>query len=600
MLAFDPQRVMSRSGLLFPTALAAAAVVASAAGCGRSSGTPPLPPATLAPAPSAATSMAVSTPNPPGRGVLQARLVGASSGLPVPGVRAELAGRGRHTMSQADGRVRFDAIAPGTVGMVLRPGDDHLPRTITATIGVGGLDLGLVLMTATGPPTLVVPEYGGIVGGCAEGATRVAFATDALAAAAPVRVTCVDQPGLLPAPPPLGRLPLGLVDLRPWNVALSRPAVLRVALPPQPRYGAGVALDLLRLDLEAMTWSAAGSLAVEAGGHTASGEIAALGSYLVASPPLGALGDAPGSAPAVGTFYTAPRPGASARSRFETATPVIYLHFEYGAMDNTTVTVRTTDVTGALMFRGSRPYSGAGADDVPMAVPGGWPPGQYSTTVQVGGDRALAAIDWLVAQVPAAAQGPTPGASPGTRAIAPRVVRCSPPGGWFPYRVVAGDTLYALALNVGLTVAALRDANCLTGDTIYVGQHLYLPRPLAPPRRWPPAPPPARPPHFPPPPAGPKPMPTTWYTPPASTPGLPAPSITAGPPGTGATPSPPPTPSSEPPGAKATPSVQPTLAPRPTPPPMPLDQALTGTGRAQRPPWPHAQTRLPSSYVVPT
>ncbi|MFQ5459487.1 MAG: LysM peptidoglycan-binding domain-containing protein, partial [Anaerolineae bacterium] len=482
----------------------------------------------------------------------------------------------------------------------LRPGDAHLPRTTTATIGAGGLDLGLVLMPATGPPTLVVPEYGGIVGGCTNGATRVAFATDVLAAAAPVRVTCIDRPDLLPAPPPVGQLPLGLVDLRPWDVALSRPAVLTVALPPQPRYGAGVALDLLRLDARAMTWSAAGSLIVEAGGRTASGEVADLGSYLVASPPLGALGDAPGGAAAVGAYYTAPRPGDPARSRFEPATPVVYLHFEYGAMDNTTVTVRTTDSTGALMFRGSRPYSGAGADDVPMAVPGGWPPGRYSTTVQVGGDSSLAEIDWSVAQAPAAAQGPTPGASPGTRAIAPRVVRCSPPGGWYPYRVVAGDTLYALALKFALTVAALRDANCLTGDTIYVGQHLYLPRPLPPPRQWPPAPPPAPPPPFPPPPGGPKPMPTTWYTPPASTPGPPTPRITAGPPGTGATSSPPPAPSSEPPGAEATPSLEPTLAPRPTPPPMPLGLAQAGTGRAEGPPWPHAQTRLPSSYVVPT
>ena len=43
------------------------------------------------------------------------------------------------------------------------------------------------------------------------------------------------------------------------------------------------------------------------------------------------------------------------------------------------------------------------------------------------------------------------------------------------YRVQAGDTLSGLALNTGTTVAELRRINCLTEDTIVVGQVLYLP-----------------------------------------------------------------------------------------------------------------------------
>ena len=48
--------------------------------------------------------------------------------------------------------------------------------------------------------------------------------------------------------------------------------------------------------------------------------------------------------------------------------------------------------------------------------------------------------------------------------------------GWMTYRVQAGDTLSGLALNTGTTVAELRRINCLTEDTIVVGQVLYLPR----------------------------------------------------------------------------------------------------------------------------
>ena len=52
---------------------------------------------------------------------------------------------------------------------------------------------------------------------------------------------------------------------------------------------------------------------------------------------------------------------------------------------------------------------------------------------------------------------------------------CGRPAGWVAYTVQRGDTLYRLALRYGTTVARLRLANCLTGDTIYTGRTLWVP-----------------------------------------------------------------------------------------------------------------------------
>lgn len=41
--------------------------------------------------------------------------------------------------------------------------------------------------------------------------------------------------------------------------------------------------------------------------------------------------------------------------------------------------------------------------------------------------------------------------------------------------VQAGDTLFSIAIRFGTTVEAIRQANNLTGDTIYVGQTLVIP-----------------------------------------------------------------------------------------------------------------------------
>lgn len=52
---------------------------------------------------------------------------------------------------------------------------------------------------------------------------------------------------------------------------------------------------------------------------------------------------------------------------------------------------------------------------------------------------------------------------------------CGPPANWVIYIVQAGDTLYSLAQRTGTTVEAIRQANCLTSNTIWIGQRLYLP-----------------------------------------------------------------------------------------------------------------------------
>ncbi len=52
---------------------------------------------------------------------------------------------------------------------------------------------------------------------------------------------------------------------------------------------------------------------------------------------------------------------------------------------------------------------------------------------------------------------------------------CGPPLDWVVYYVRRGDTLYSLARNTGTTVDAVKFANCLSSNTLYVGQALYLP-----------------------------------------------------------------------------------------------------------------------------
>lgn len=57
----------------------------------------------------------------------------------------------------------------------------------------------------------------------------------------------------------------------------------------------------------------------------------------------------------------------------------------------------------------------------------------------------------------------------------PTAVPCGPPPGWVRYIVQRGDTLWNLSYRLGISIEAIRQANCLYGYTIRVGQPLYLP-----------------------------------------------------------------------------------------------------------------------------
>jgi LysM repeat protein len=76
---------------------------------------------------------------------------------------------------------------------------------------------------------------------------------------------------------------------------------------------------------------------------------------------------------------------------------------------------------------------------------------------------------------------------PGTRIfvpgkVPPTPVRCGPLAGWtYIYVVQPGDTLFSISQRAGVSVAQLKQANCLASDTIRVGQKLYLPVPIGPP-----------------------------------------------------------------------------------------------------------------------
>ena len=54
-------------------------------------------------------------------------------------------------------------------------------------------------------------------------------------------------------------------------------------------------------------------------------------------------------------------------------------------------------------------------------------------------------------------------------------VRCGPPASWINYIVQPGDTLYHLGQVYGIPYTEIQKANCLSGTTITVGQHLFVP-----------------------------------------------------------------------------------------------------------------------------
>ncbi len=138
---------------------------------------------------------------------------------------------------------------------------------------------------------------------------------------------------------------------------------------------------------------------------------------------------------------------------------------------------------------------------------------------------------------------------------------CGPPSTWKLYYVKPGETLYSLAVRHGTTINRLRLANCLPGYIIRAGQPLYVPPIIV----VSPTPPPTlTPTPLPPTPLPPTPTPlppTPTLSPPTPTPTLPLPTFT-------------PTPTLLPtatftPTATSVPSPTATLEPTPTLPPTP-------------------------------
>ncbi|MFZ4660151.1 MAG: LysM peptidoglycan-binding domain-containing protein [Caldilineaceae bacterium] len=68
-----------------------------------------------------------------------------------------------------------------------------------------------------------------------------------------------------------------------------------------------------------------------------------------------------------------------------------------------------------------------------------------------------------------------PALPPPTLTAVPSATPCGPPSDWGIYLVQPGDTLYALAQQTGVTVAAIQNANCLPDLEIFEGRGLYLP-----------------------------------------------------------------------------------------------------------------------------
>ena len=83
----------------------------------------------------------------------------------------------------------------------------------------------------------------------------------------------------------------------------------------------------------------------------------------------------------------------------------------------------------------------------------------------------------------------TPSPTPQPSNTAPAAAACPPPAGWSAIYVQAGDTIESLAQFYGTTSQALKQANCLVGNTLIPGTLIYVPGP-PPPTEIPCGPPP--------------------------------------------------------------------------------------------------------------
>jgi LysM repeat protein len=112
------------------------------------------------------------------------------------------------------------------------------------------------------------------------------------------------------------------------------------------------------------------------------------------------------------------------------------------------------------------------ATPIPLIAPPTETPTATVTPSQTPTVTPSATLNYiLVTATPRIEHSPTPPAQTAESAV------CTPPEGWQPYRVQAGDTLFGFALGSegALDVQTIRQANCLTSDLLRIGQVLYLP-----------------------------------------------------------------------------------------------------------------------------
>ncbi|MBK7779976.1 MAG: LysM peptidoglycan-binding domain-containing protein [Ardenticatenia bacterium] len=422
----------------------------------------------------------------PGAGIVVGRLIDRGTGLAVRDAGVSILELGRRSITLPDGRFRFDGVTPGAYTLVLGPAEGYVPRSLDTKVRPAGADIGIIGLIPAGAPTLLSATEGGALTACS--GTRLELPAGALPEDLPVSMACLSGMDELPAPPPAGRLPLAAINLAPGAIGLIGVGQVQIALPSQPRYSAGVALDLLRLDLDRLIWRPAGSLTVAADGRSASGDILAFGDYLAAAPPFGAFaGEGEPGGPTILRLNTSVAADGRPAERVEPQTAVVYLDVAYRGLDDSLLRVRTVDEAGQLGFESAERFSGDGSQRVAMTLDAGqWPVGEYVTSVYLGEPPQIQSLTWTVGgasarpTLPAAWVSDDLGASTTTAGlplppVAPWQPGCAAPAGWWAYTVQAGDTLGALAMRTGSSVASLAAANCLAGDAIRAGQGLFVP-----------------------------------------------------------------------------------------------------------------------------
>lgn len=137
-------------------------------------------------------------------------------------------------------------------------------------------------------------------------------------------------------------------------------------------------------------------------------------------------------------------------------------------------TAATIDVLSLLGTQGSPP------SPTPCPRPAGWIPMTLSkgdTLLGLAAERGISLSTLLQANCLAndSTFAGTVVFVPAATSTSAPTVACGPPPGWVFYAVQPGDTLSALSRRYGVAIYDLRQANCLPGVSITVGQNLFVP-----------------------------------------------------------------------------------------------------------------------------